>query len=295
MSGTLRQTVGVPVTWFAHQAPAVGLKLARPRWFDGTALCVGTIMPDTLLSVGEELGIDSHTWPSAVVLGVPIGVALTVLFRLVVAPLAPTVLPDLGPFRLWSFGVLADRRPRWWTTVTSVVVGIVTHVVLDWFTHGERWLPQRLGYADTTVTWFGDTMSAPEALQIVGHIGLSITTVALAWHLGRHRKLEEWYGADTVERARTATLGPGAVVGWYTTVVAGAAAGAVWAGSSFWVVGVERVAVGVYVGAIVGAALVRRVANVPVSGSLGEQRVAVGVGPVEPAEQIRAGHDRRVP
>ena len=283
------------MTWIAHQAPAVGLKLVRPRWFDGTALCVGTIMPDTLLSVGEELGIDSHTWPSAVLLGVPIGVALTVLFRLIVAPLAPTVVPDLGPFRLRSYGSLADRRPPWWMTATGVFVGIVTHVVLDWFTHGERWLPQRLGYADTTVTWFGDPMTAPEALQIIGHVGLSVTTVVLMWHLGRHRKLDEWYGADVVERARAVTLGPGAAAGWYAALGAGAIAGAVWAGSSFWVVGVERIAIGVYVGAIVGAALVRRRAGVTVSGSLGEQRVAVGVGAVEPAEEVRAGHDRRVP
>lgn len=282
------------MTWIAHQAPAVGLKLARPRWFDGTALCVGTIMPDTLLSVGEELGIDPHTWPSAVVLGVPLGVALTVLFRLIVAPLAPTVLPDLGPFRLRSFGVLADRRPPGWMTVTGVFVGIVTHVVLDWFTHGERWLPQRLGYADTTVTWFGDTMTAPEALQIVGHVGLSVTTVALTWHLGRHRRLEEWYGADTVARARATRLGSNAVVGWYAALVLGAVIGAVWAGSSFWVIGVERVAIGVYVGAIVGAALVRGRADVAIIGSLGEERVAVGVRPVEPAEQVGAGDDRGV-
>lgn len=283
------------MTWFAHQAPAIGLKLARPRWFDGTALCVGTIMPDTLLSVGGELGIDSHTWPSAVLLGVPIGLALTVAIRRIVAPLAPTVLPDLGSFRLRSYGVLAHRRPPWWMTIVGVFIGIVTHVVLDWFTHGERWLPQRLGYADTTVTWFGDTMTVPEALQIVGHVGLSITTVVLAWHLGRHRKLDEWYGGGTVERARAATLGTNAVVGWYTSLALGAAAGAVWAGSSFWVVGVERIAIGVYVGAIVGAAVVRRRAGVAVTGSLGHERIAVGVGAVEPAEQIRAGDHRRVP
>lgn len=283
------------MTWFAHQAPAVGLKLARPRWFDGTALCVGTIMPDTLLSVGEQLGIDPHTWPSAIVLGVPIGVALTVLVRLVVAPLAPTVLPDLGPFRLRSYGVLAGRRAPWWMTVVGVTVGIVTHVVLDWFTHGERWLPQRLGYADTTVTWFGDAMTAPEALQIVGHVGLSLTTVALVWHLGRHRKLEAWYGVDAVDRARAVTLGRRAVTWWYGSVSVGAALGIVWAGSSFWVVGVERIAIGVYAGAIVGAAIVRRRAGVAVTGSLGEQRVAVRVGAVEPAEQVGAGDHRRVP
>ena len=285
----------MPVTWFAHQAPAVGLKLIRPRWFDGTALCVGTIMPDTLLSVGEQLGIDPHTWPSAVLIGVPIGVVLTVLVRLIVAPLAPTVLPDLGPFRLWSYGVLAGRRPPWWMTVTGVFVGIVTHVVLDWFTHGERWVPQRLGYADTTVTWFGDAMTAPEALQIVGHVGLTATTVALAWSVGRRRKLDEWYGSGAVDRARSATLGRPPAVRWYIAVALGAAAGAMWAGSSFWVVGVERIAIGVYLGAIVGAVLVRRGAGVTVSGSLGEQRVAVGVRPVEPAEQVRAGYDRRVP
>ena len=298
MPPTPRQTGRVPVTWCAHQAPAFGLKLARPHRFDGTALCVGTIVPDTLLAVGEQAGIDSHTWPSAVLVGLPVGVALTSLFRLIVAPLAPTVLPDLGPFRLRSYGVLADRRPPWRTTVIGVAIGIITHIVLDWFTHGERWVPRRLGYAEATVTWFGETMTAPEALQIVGHISLSVTTAALAWHLGRHRKLDDWYGVATVRGARAVSLGASAAVWWYGTVGAGAAIGAAWAGgagTSDWVVGVERIALGVYLGAIAGAALVRRRAGVPITGSVRQQRVAVGVGAVEAAEQIRAGDDRLMP
>ncbi|MCB0968269.1 MAG: DUF4184 family protein [Ilumatobacter sp.] len=284
----------MPVTWFAHQAPAVGLKLARPRWFDGTALCVGSIVPDTMISVTDDLGIDSHTLPSAVVIGLPLGLALTWALRFVVAPMAPTVLPDVGPFRVHSYGVLAHRRPAARMTVVSVLIGIATHIVMDWFTHNGRWVPSALGYDDAEVTWFGTTRTGPEALQIVGHITMSATTLALLWVLGRRRRLDEWYGPSAVERARTARLGAGAAVRFWLAIAVGAAIGSLWT-AAFWVVAVERVALVVYVGSIVGAIWARRAAGRPVTGSLGEERVPVRVGAVEAAEEIRPDDDRFVP
>ena len=41
-----RETARLPLTWFAHQVPMIGMKLARPKWFDATALCIGSMMPD---------------------------------------------------------------------------------------------------------------------------------------------------------------------------------------------------------------------------------------------------------
>ncbi|MGD9998128.1 MAG: DUF4184 family protein, partial [Ilumatobacteraceae bacterium] len=40
----------MPFTWFAHQVPAIGVKLARPAWVDATALCVGSMIPDVMYS-----------------------------------------------------------------------------------------------------------------------------------------------------------------------------------------------------------------------------------------------------
>ena len=36
----------MPSSLFSHQAPGLILKLKYPKKFDGTALCIGTIIPD---------------------------------------------------------------------------------------------------------------------------------------------------------------------------------------------------------------------------------------------------------
>lgn len=191
----------MPLTWFAHQVPAVGLKLARPRWFDATALCVGSMMPDLMYSFSAYVHIDTHEWPAFTV-GVPLTLLVAIVVRFVLAPLAPPQLPDLGPLRLRSYGVLASRRPLIAVTVISAILGVASHVVLDWFTHpgrpGARWL----GYDDVDVTIAGHTEPLSGVFQLIGHSVGSLAGFGLLLLIGRRRLLERWYGVEAVEAAR---------------------------------------------------------------------------------------------
>jgi hypothetical protein len=246
----------MPLTWFAHQVPPVGLKLARPRWFDATALCLGSMMPDLMYAFSAYLHIDTHEGP-AFTIGVPLTVVLATLVRLVLAPLAPTQLPDLGILRLRSYGVLSSRRPLLAITVVSAALGVASHVVLDWFTHpgrpGARWLR----YDDVDVTIGGHTEPLSGVFQLLGHTVGSAAGVALLAMIGRRRLLERWYGDDAVATARARQPVVGRCIVFWAITGVGLAAGAAWGWRGDRLESIQRPFVGSLIAACVAAALLR--------------------------------------
>ncbi len=247
----------MPLTWFAHQVPVVGMKLARGRWFDSIALCVGSMMPDLMYSFSAYVGIDTHRWPATFTYGVPLGVVLAVVVRRIVAPAVPRVLPDIGSFRLRSYGVLATRSPAIGVTVASVILGVGSHVTLDWFTHPGRPGPRWFGYDDIDVELFGVTEPLAGVFQLVGHSVGSLIGVWLLWFIGRRRMLETWYGDDTVATVRRDQGRSGDRWIFWSFVVVGLVVGAVWGWPGERIEQIQRVAVGAMLGSIVGSFLIR--------------------------------------
>jgi hypothetical protein len=197
----------VPLTFFAHQAPVIPLKLARPRWFDGTALCVGSMAPDLSYPFGALAHRQGHTAIGVVVWALPVTLVICWAIRRWVAGTAFAQLPDLGPFRVHSYRVLARGRPALAITMLSALIGATVHVVIDAFTHADRWGAQWLGYDDVVVhlPGLGDERLA-HVFQLGGHTVGSLIGVALVLYIGARRQLDEWYGADAVAEARSFTL-----------------------------------------------------------------------------------------
>ncbi len=189
----------MPVTFPAHQAVVLPLKLWRPSRFDATALCVGAAAPDLGYTV---LRTSSHSWLGALGYALPLTlVACAVLRRGAAAGIAAN-LPDLGPFRLRSYGVLPQRRPGWFVTLTSAWIGVASHIVLDSFTHSQGWGAQQVGFDRVVTLPVRGDASVAGILQYSGHVVLSLATLAMLLVVGRRRLLERWYGTDAVADAR---------------------------------------------------------------------------------------------
>mgnify|MGYP003955888601 CR=1 FL=1 len=102
----------MPATLLSHQAPMVALKMARPRWFDGVAVVVGSMAPDfAYVATDTRLEFDAHGPPGMLAFAVPASVALAWLLRARVAAVFFTLAPPLGALRLTDWRVLAARRP----------------------------------------------------------------------------------------------------------------------------------------------------------------------------------------
>ena len=257
------ETRVMPLTWFAHQVPVLGMKLARPRWFDATALCLGSMTPDLMYAFSGYLGVDTHRFPAAFVIGIPLAVVLAAVVRRVLAPVGPACLPDAGRFRLHSFAVLAARRPPVATTVACAAAGIGSHIVIDWFTHPGRPGPRWFGYEDVDIIVFGVTEPLAGFFQIVGHSFGSLVGVWLLAVIGRRRLLDAWYGADVVEAARAWRPSLREQVVFWAATAIGLVAGVAWGWSGERIELIQRTFMGAMGGAVLGSALVRRGGRIP--------------------------------
>jgi hypothetical protein len=163
--------VGVPATFPSHQGGVLPLKLWRPQWFDGVALCVGAASPDVAyLLDGSGLPVWplSHRPLGLLVWCLPITLALAWLFRRA-APVVAAHLPAGGPLALRDYGVLATYRPRWRVTVLSALIGAASHLLLD-----------LAGDPVAAVEWALDLLGAYVVWRCVVRIGRQ--RLLIAWH-----------------------------------------------------------------------------------------------------------------
>ena len=199
----------MPLTVPAHQSLVLPLKLRWPRHLDGVALCIGSAAPDLAYPLGAWLNANSHNAVGIVTWSIPVTVVFTVLLRRRAAGSVLAQLPDLGPIRLRSYRVIGQRRSPLHQTVVGAAIGAGSHVLVDGFTHidrfGSRWLG--MGGVGVDLPIIGPLTSA-KLLQYLGHSLGSIAAVLLLVHIGRSRLMERWYGAGAVAEARIVSIAP---------------------------------------------------------------------------------------
>lgn len=195
----------MPITFPAHQAPVLPVKLRWPDHVDATAMCVAAAAPDLAYPLGRWLHDQSHTAIGVVVWAIPLTVVVATVLRWRAASGVFAHLPDMGPLRLRSYRVLGTRRPRLLLTVTSAAFGATTHIVIDGFTHDGRWGANWLGLnrGHYAVPFVPGTFSDARILQYLGHTLGSLAALALFAHIGNRRLVERWYGDATTAAART--------------------------------------------------------------------------------------------
>jgi len=162
----------VPLTFPSHQAVVLPLKLWRPRWFDGVALCTGAAAPDVSYGFdGLGVTIRSHEPLAVFWWGLPVALVGAWLLRRA-APFVAAHLPAAGVLHLGDYAALRRNPHRWWITVTSALIGAVSHLLAD--------LLELIGgpYAEGTMS-----------LALIG------VAYLVARRIGRDRLLIRWNGA----------------------------------------------------------------------------------------------------
>jgi hypothetical protein len=193
----------MPATFPSHAAAALPFKLARPAWFDGVALVVGSTAPDLSYPLSPfGLLLFTHQWLSLLWWSLPVTVVLSTIVRWS-APAVAAHLPADRWFALRDYGVLGRAWPRWWITVTSALVGAATHLFWDGFTHPPEggWFvrahPVMTHIGPLGLPWWSFT-------QYVSSVVGGLITLALFLAIGRQRLIRRWHGPPPVIRTNPA-------------------------------------------------------------------------------------------
>lgn len=186
----------VPFTFFAHQVVVLPFKWAKPRWFDGTALCVGSMAPDFAYAFsGTPLWFGSHTIYAQLFWTLPLTLAVTYGIRGFAAEALGSQLTEpLGS----EVRALARSRPALSITVLSALLGGFSHILLDSFTHPHGWAFERFAVLRRLVV---RDFSLAETLQGVGHtLGTAIGLAMFAVLVGK-RCVSRWNGSSPLDAA----------------------------------------------------------------------------------------------
>ena len=252
----------MPFTFLSHQAPVLPLKLAWPKAFDGTALVVGSALPDLVFVLhGTDWYVDAHTIGPQFWLCAPATVALTWIVKRTVAGTLGPHLPDLGVFHLRDYARLqawpgAGHRRAWIIVILSALIGSLSHLVLDSFTHGFGWIVHRVEVLQWPVfelpaSLTGRTVYTHDLLQVAATVIGAAVTIWCLHDIGRRRRLTRWY--PNVDPAHPTTRSR--LLLWGCTG-AGLIAGAILAGATAQVGGAQdliiRVADVTLLGLLVG-------------------------------------------
>ncbi|MEY4576270.1 MAG: hypothetical protein RL701_973 [Pseudomonadota bacterium] len=181
----------MPFTFFAHQTIVMPFKWLKPRWFDGTALCIGSMAPDFAYALDHTpLSFHSHNIPAQVVWTIPLTLLLTRLIRTRLAePIGAQLPGSLGA----EVKALGHSKHALWQTVSSAFLGGLSHIFLDGFTHYNGWAARRIAPLRHIVGHIaGYDIPVSAVLQYVGHtFGTALGVLMLA-RIVQRRMITHW-------------------------------------------------------------------------------------------------------
>jgi hypothetical protein len=174
----------MPSTVPTHPVAVLWLKLWRPDRFDGVALVMGSIAPDVGYTLHGYVTVHSHRWHAPLWWGLPVALVGTRLVRWA-APTVAAHLPAGGWLALRDYGVLGRVRHPLTVTALSAVLGAISHLVWDLFTHPTIHLLRHPSVLGTP--WWYLLVRISDALGVVVAVGLAVS-------VGRARLLCRWHG-----------------------------------------------------------------------------------------------------
>jgi hypothetical protein len=145
---------------FTLSHPAAAVPFAK-RGLPLSALVVGSLSPDFLyffrLSTSESFG---HSIPGILLFDVPVGLAILWIFHHILKYPLIMLLPGNHQRRLLpvAHGFRFGPFRQFWLIILGLVIGAVTHIVWDSFTHEKRWIVQHSLLLSATLleTPYGD-------------------------------------------------------------------------------------------------------------------------------------------
>ncbi|MEK5255572.1 DUF4184 family protein [Paenibacillus sp. FSL F4-0125] len=124
---------------FAHPIFALPFKNVKPKYFSATGLILGSMSPDfeyfIMLEPYQSIG---HSIKGLILQAIPLCVILAVIFHRIVKESLVLHLPSYYNIDQRAYNILSKRglnSTGWTAFILSVIIGFLTHVFIDGFTH----------------------------------------------------------------------------------------------------------------------------------------------------------------
>lgn len=137
----------MPSSVLSHQAPALFLKIKYPNKFDGTALCLSTIIPDLNLLIMPFFPLThreiTHSLLGVLLWTVPLTILITIIFSKYLGSFFATIAKGnrvLSYFGVDDWDYLQKKRydRKFYIVATySAIIGGLTHLLLDLPSHAN--------------------------------------------------------------------------------------------------------------------------------------------------------------
>ncbi len=216
----------MPSSIFSHQAPGLLLKIKYPRVFDGTALCLSTLIPDFNIFINPFLTFDfrvfTHSLLGQLIFTIPLTIILTFIFSRYVGPFIANIAKRQSriykPLRFygldeWDYLKKKQYKRRFFVVASySAFIGGLTHLLLDLPAHEyiQMFFPIVLQSPDFllySIIDYGTITIGPiqfeadlTVYQLIWFIETIITFVLALYllrYIKKHNLIREWY--DQIE------------------------------------------------------------------------------------------------
>jgi hypothetical protein len=165
---------------------AAVLPLLRSKYFSATGLIIGTMAPDFEYFIRMNIqGIYGHTLPGIFYFDIPISIALAFLFHNVAKKNLIDQLPAFLQARfkeVREFNFSDYIKTHKTVFILSVILGTVTHIIWDGFTHQRQFFVTHLPqiYDGRVVPFLGVKYPLWYALQYVSTI---VGGLLVVWYI----------------------------------------------------------------------------------------------------------------
>jgi len=172
---------------FAHPAIVLPFKFLPKKWYSLTGLIVGSLIPDFEYFLRMRMQSNySHTISGLFWFDLPFGLLIAFLFHNMARNSLYNNLPLVLKSRLLRYNEFDWNtyfKKQWLVVLLSVLVGAITHLLWDSFTHTHGYFVQLFPELNNTVPVLGQQFPVFKLLQhtstLVGGIVLFMAIVKL--------------------------------------------------------------------------------------------------------------------
>ena len=150
---------------FAHPAAVLALGPLMGRLAVPSALVIGSIVPDLWQALPFGSRQLSHSGSGLLLFCLPVGLAVYLVFHLLLKNACMALLPPALARRVRGFAVTGLPSASWHAVLASLVAGALTHLLWDGLTH--------------------DHDAQAHSINWLQHASTHVGTLALAWWLWR--------------------------------------------------------------------------------------------------------------